>query len=92
MPIDLMTVGTRATEDLPHGCGRGESRWSGYNTAHCATCHKTFAGVGAFDYHRNGGACRDPQTAGMHLTDGRAYECWSEPHRDGGLRDDPPTR
>jgi len=69
-------AGTRATEDLPHGCRCG-ARWSGSNTAHCgAQCHRTFSGIRPFDDHRRDGVCVDPATIGMSLVPGRAYECW----------------
>lgn len=31
-----------------------EARWTGLRTCHCATCHETFSGLGAFDAHRYG--------------------------------------
>jgi len=52
------------------GCGKCDSRWGGYRTAHCAQCHKTFSGIDAFDkhldidYRRPSGtevACKEPR-------------------------------
>jgi hypothetical protein len=71
--------GTRSTEDLPFGCRCG-ARWAGSNTAHCAgECHRTFSGVGPFDAHRSNGHCREPESVGMSVLAGRAYECWGYP-------------
>lgn len=43
-------------------CGRG---WDGLTQAHCATCHRHFGSVAAFDMHRQGSAddrfCADPE-------------------------------
>lgn len=70
--------GTRPYQDLPFTCRCG-ARWSGNITCHAACCHRTFSGVESFDIHRRGGICRHPQDAGLHLIDGRAYECWGKP-------------
>lgn len=43
-------------------CGR---QWTGLNQAHCTSCHRHFAGVGAFDAHWRGKEnryCVDPAT------------------------------
>lgn len=71
--------GTQSYETLPHGCRCG-ARWAGSTTAHCAgTCHLTFSGVSTFDAHRANGQCRRPESVGMSLIPGRAYECWGYP-------------
>lgn len=47
-------------------CGGCDTTWTGHRTAHCATCHRTFTGIGPFDLHRSAtgehGACLDPAT------------------------------
>jgi hypothetical protein len=37
---------------------------------HCSVCHRTFAGVTAFDLHRRGGQCAKPEDIGMIQRDG----------------------
>lgn len=70
---------------LPHHCPRCPSRWNGANTSHCTSCHITFAGVSAFDAHRDGTAshrvCLPPERAGLVLAD-RSYPCWALPSPD----------
>lgn len=68
--------------NLPHHCPRCPSRWSGYNTAHCSVCHRTFTGVNTFDKHRVRGKCVDPEAVVnkkgervLALTN-REYPCW----------------
>lgn len=41
-------------------CPHCQSRWSGYNVAHCATCHETFGGMSGFDKHRVGKCDSNP--------------------------------
>lgn len=49
-----------------HGCG---ALWSNAVWAHCAGCHRTFAGTASFDAHRSwvggGRVCADPVAAGF---------------------------
>lgn len=68
--------GTRSHQDLPFGCGRCDSRWSGNQTCHCGVCHLTFSGVSTFDAHRQPGHCLHPLFVGLSVVPGRAYECW----------------
>ena len=35
-------------------CGGCDRNWTGLAEAHCATCHRHFTGVTAFDAHRVG--------------------------------------
>lgn len=46
-------------------CFHCKSTWTGLNRAHCVGCHRTFNSVGAFDKHRVGCQCADPQDLGM---------------------------
>jgi len=73
--------GRREHADLPHSCGRCDARWSGYDTAHCASCHVTFTGVSGFDAHRKADQCRRPGEVGLSPVEGRAYEAWGRPDR-----------
>lgn len=41
-------------------CGGCDAAWNALSVAHCATCHRTFTTVGAFDRHRRNGHCLDP--------------------------------
>jgi hypothetical protein len=45
-------------------CSGCDARWGGVERAHCASCHRTFAGVWLFDKHRAvtgcRGRCQDP--------------------------------
>lgn len=67
-----------ASPRLPHSCGGCVARWSGYNTTHCGTCHRTFGGVTYFDDHRRAGECRNPETMGLVLKN-RTYPYWGSP-------------
>lgn len=40
------------------GCKNG---WTGLSACHCSGCHRTFTGLSAFDLHRVGGQCNDPE-------------------------------
>lgn len=73
----LNFTSTRAVEDLPHSCSCGK-RWAGSRTCHCAArgCHLTLTSVGAFDLHRKSGRCNPPESVGLVLIPGRAYEAW----------------
>lgn len=41
------------------GCGNG---WTGLSACHCSGCHRTFTGLSAFDIHRVGGQCGNPES------------------------------
>ena len=75
MPEDRSTD---AYKSLPHEDTRCGARWSGYATAHCASCHRTFTAVGNFDKHRTRAGCADPASLGMALST-RIYDAWSLP-------------
>lgn len=62
---------TRRVTPLPFGCAKCDNRWSGYETAHCGSCHVTCTGLEAFDQH----LCHSP-AAGMELAPERAYDCY----------------
>lgn len=65
----------------PHGCGKCQKRWGGYNTSHCSGCHETFTSLSAFDKHRTGShasgsrRCLPPAEVGL-VSAGRNYPCW----------------
>jgi hypothetical protein len=61
---------------MTFGCAKCDSRWGGFNTAHCGACHHTFTGVEAFDRHRRGGRCASPAESGLELDPDRAYACY----------------
>lgn len=50
-------------------CGRCKSKWTGAVRSHCGGCHRTFAGITAFDAHQQntepGITCADPAERGM---------------------------
>lgn len=79
-------AGTQDPADLPHAhpCG---ARWSGATTSHCGACHETFTSVGAFDRHRNGSRCTNPEAIGMVVAPGRAYDAWTNPTTTGSGND-----
>lgn len=57
-------------------CTECLATWGGLRTAHCATCHTTFAGITAFDRHRSGprsARCVAPADAGLALN---AFGYW----------------
>lgn len=41
-------------------CSGCANTWTGALVCHCASCHRTFTGIRAFDIHRTGGICNDP--------------------------------
>lgn len=43
-------------------CPRCGNWWTGLISCHCGACHCSFTGIGAFDIHRRGGKCVDPET------------------------------
>lgn len=55
--------------DGEHHCGDCHRYWSSHREAHCAGCCRHFASNAAFDAHRLGDACHDPET--LHRQDGR---------------------
>jgi hypothetical protein len=86
------------------GCNGCTNTWTGVSAAHCgaAGCHETFAGVGAFDYHRRGGTCVPPQDCTVEESRGKgqrtvtvaaplvlASQVWVPPRGDkpGAFRD-----
>lgn len=62
---------------LPHHCNGCTARWDGYNTCHCAACHRTFTTIKNFDLHRRG-QCLPPAAVGLVRSD-RTYECFGRP-------------
>jgi hypothetical protein len=85
------------------GCGR---RWTGHPQCHCATCHRHFSAIGAFDAHRTGPdhdrRCGDPATlttktgrpklAAAHTALGTVWGTWNpNPHPNAAQRTPPPT-
>ena len=59
--------------------------WTGLISCHCAGCHRSFTGVGAFDIHRSRGKCADPATiltkTGEHalIPADKPWPGWSRP-------------
>ncbi|MHA7703421.1 FDXHR family putative zinc-binding protein [Mycobacterium sp. ML4] len=43
-------------------CASCGAWWTGLAAAHCSGCHQSFTSVGAFDRHRKGFECCDPET------------------------------
>jgi hypothetical protein len=76
-----------AGASLPNSCGRCPARWAGSNTAHCASCHRTFSSPSAFDDHRIrntvAGGCIDPAKAGMVEHQRVGYSVWGYPSDEG---------
>lgn len=46
-------------------CSGCTTRWTGMHTAHCPTCHTTFASIKAFDHHRADQTCKPPGLSGL---------------------------
>lgn len=81
--VDPRTLaGTADPATLPHYDSRCGARWSGYTTAHCTKCHRTFTGLDAFDAHKPLDGCKDPESIGMVLAEGRAYDAWRLPEKE----------
>lgn len=43
-----------------YSCSGCDTKWRDIGFAHCASCHRTFGGVGGLDRHRHQGTCVDP--------------------------------
>ncbi len=50
-------------------CKRCRDKWTGKNTCHCTACHRNFKGFRAFDKHRSGMVCTDPEKLGMEMNE-----------------------
>ena len=48
-------------------CSKCKETWTGMATCHCMGCHRTFGSIGAFDKHRIGCKCADPESIGMKM-------------------------
>ena len=50
-------------------CVDCSATWTGYRACHCASCHRSFVGVDAFDRHRRAegehGRCASPLDVGL---------------------------
>ncbi len=58
-------------------CRDCDSRWTGLNEAHCASCHRTFGGITGFDKHKVlTGGCLDLATLGMTEVVRVGHTCW----------------
>lgn len=91
----LRNLGTDDTGQLPHAHparpvtpekrieGYGECQcgtfWTGFETCHCAGCHRTFLGERAFAKHRVGGSCRDPRKRGLVEVIQSRWKGWGFP-------------
>ena len=51
-------------------CVRCGERWTGMSKCHCTGCHRMFKSAAAFDRHRRGLKCVDPEDCGMTMKDG----------------------
>jgi len=72
----------------PNTCGRCDAEWTGVRACHCSGCHRTFAGISAFDSHRGSrsehGECRDVAAmSGLEFRDGM----WRGPEMPEGLKE-----
>ncbi len=56
------TLRTVRPEPVAGSCSGCSERWEDPSTAHCGTCHQTFADVAGFDEHRAARACRRRNT------------------------------
>lgn len=52
--------------------------WTGSSPCHCSGCHQNFSGISAFDRHRRGGKCADPDQVGLTPVN-RKWEGWGFP-------------
>lgn len=66
-----MTANSRTERSDGGTCSGCDARWTGISRAHCAGCHRTFAGPSLFDAHRRDG-CLDPETILSKPKDGSA--------------------
>lgn len=81
--LSLIDVDTHKPANA-HECGQCDNWWTGYATAHCGGCRRTFSSITAFDAHRTGSHsqgerhCVVPASVGL-VDAGRAYPCWAQP-------------
>lgn len=68
---------------IVHGACR--SWWTGGERSHCGGCCRTYTSLSAFDRHRRGGQCLDPQTAGLIARQKPYGLLWGWPGPDGGM-------
>lgn len=70
-------------------CPRCPNWWTGLRSGHCATCHRSFTSVAAFDRHRSGSHargtrhCVDPEVVGLVPAE-REWPGWSLPGKWAG--------
>jgi hypothetical protein len=65
-----------------HGeCG---SWWSGAERSHASCCHRTFSSLSAFDQHRKGLRCNDPESVGLVAREKPYGTLWGWPAPVGG--------
>jgi hypothetical protein len=68
-------------------CRGCENWWTGLSSAHCSACHITFTGIYAFDMHRRGGRCADPNDIDL-VPALKPWSGWSRPGTWRGPDDD----
>jgi hypothetical protein len=67
---------------IRHGaCG---SWWTGAERSHASCCHRTFSSLTAFDKHRKGGRCNDPESVGLVAREKPYGTLWGNPAPEGG--------
>ncbi|GHB55833.1 hypothetical protein GCM10010331_49620 [Streptomyces xanthochromogenes] len=76
-----------------HGeCG---AWWTGTERSHASCCHRTFSSLSAFDQHRKGLRCNNPEDVGLIAREKPFGTLWGWPAPVGGYgalrRDDAPT-
>ena len=84
---------------MDNRCGSCGQTWTGTSAAHCgAECHLTFTSLSAFDRHRRGGKCLDPDEVGLVMKERDRWLGWGYPsdphgtwHSDSRLQGEPPT-
>lgn len=76
LTVSQYPKGKTEPADLPFADPKCGARWSGHNTAHCISCHRTFAGVQPFDKHRKSGECVDPASVGLAINPNRKGTVW----------------
>lgn len=67
---------------VTHGeCG---SWWTGAERSHASCCHRTFSSLSAFDQHRKGLRCNNPEDVGLVAREKPYGTLWGWPPPVGG--------
>jgi hypothetical protein len=64
--------------------GECQRWWTGSERSHASCCHRTFSSLSAFDAHRKGGRCNNPEDVGLIARPKPYGDLWGWPAPEGG--------